>query len=517
MGTSTRNRTAAMTPPAAEADDLYGRADGFSYPSAAALYELVIRRGEGSISESGALVVETGVHTGRSAKDKFVVDDADTHNHVWWGAVNQPMSPDHFAAFQKDVLDHLNAAETIEIDLRAGADDRYSMPVRLVTEHAWAALFARNLFLPPSENAALKPFRILHAPTFEANPVLHGTRSETAIALSLSSRTIVIAGTHYAGEIKKSIFSVLQYLLPQEDIATMHCAANMGANGEVALFFGLSGTGKTTLSTDKDRVLIGDDEHGWSESGVFNFEGGSYAKVINLSAKAEPGIWNASHRFGTVLENVVLDPETRAIDLDDDRLTENTRSAFPLSYIPRASEAGVGGHPRHVIFLTADAFGVLPPVAKLTPDQAHDWYLAGYTSKLAGTEKGITEPASTFSACFGDAFLALPPKRYAELLDARIAEHKPSLWLVNTGWTGGAYGVGERISIAHTRAIIRAILAGALENCALETEPIFGLHLPTRVPDVPREILRPWHGWPNFGAYEEAATELAEDFRAAIR
>ncbi len=363
----------------------------------------------------------------------------------------------------------------------------------------------------------LEPFTILHAPTFEANPVLHGTRSSTVIAVSLSTRTIVIAGTHYAGEIKKSIFSVLQYLLPNADVATMHCAANMGKNGEVALFFGLSGTGKTTLSTDKERVLVGDDEHGWSDRGVFNFEGGSYAKVINLSQKAEPGIWHASHRFGTVLENVVMDAETREIDLDDDSLTENTRSAFPLDYIEGASETGLGGHPRHVIFLTADAFGVLPPVAKLTPEQAHNWYLAGYTSKLAGTEKGITEPSATFSACFGDAFLALPPKRYAELLDARIAEHKPSLWLVNTGWTGGAYGTGERISIAHTRAIIRAILAGQLESAELETEPIFGLHLPTRVNDVPRDILRPWHGWAEFGAYEQTATRLAADFRAAIR
>jgi phosphoenolpyruvate carboxykinase (ATP) len=297
----------------------------------------------------------------------------------------------------------------------------------------------------------------------------------------------------------------------------MHCSANEGANGDAAIFFGLSGTGKTTLSTDKGRILVGDDEHGWTDDGIFNFEGGSYAKVINLSPKAEPGIWNASHRFGTVLENVVMDPETRAIDLEDDSKTENTRSAFPLSFIPGASDKGMAGHPRHVIFLTADAFGVLPPVAKLTPDQAHEWYLAGYTSKLAGTEKGITEPAATFSACFGDAFLLLPPKRYAELLDARIAEHNPSLWLVNTGWNGGAYGTGARISIAHTRAIIRAILGGQLEDAELETETIFGLHLPVRVRDVPREILRPWHGWKEFGAYEKAAMRLAADFRAAIQ
>lgn len=513
--TSPRTTTAPASVRGAATYDAAGT--DFAYPSAPSLYELALDRREGVLAETGPFVVETGIHTGRSARDKFVVDDAATHDSVWWGSVNQPMPPDHFAALERDVLDHLDRADTVTIDLRAGADFRYSMPVRLTTEHAWAALFARNLFLRPSAEASLAPFRILHAPTFEADPARHGTRISTVIAISLSTRTVVIAGTHYAGEIKKSIFSVLQYVLPEMGVATMHCAANMGPKGDVALFFGLSGTGKTTLSTDPGRILIGDDEHGWSDSGVFNFEGGCYAKVINLSAKAEPGIWDASHRFGTVLENVVLDSETRRINLDDDSLTENTRSAFPLSFIPGSSPDGQGAHPRHIVFLTADAFGVLPPVAKLSPEQAHDWYLAGYTSKLAGTEKGITEPVETFSACFGDAFLTLPPRRYAELLDARIAEHRPSLWLVNTGWTGGAYGTGQRISIAHTRAIIRAILAGQLEQAELETEPIFGLHLPTRVNDVPREILRPWHGWAHFGAYEQAATKLAADFRAAIR
>jgi phosphoenolpyruvate carboxykinase (ATP) len=513
----TRTGTSAIAPAAETGPGIDYAGHGYLYPSVPFLYEQSLDRGEASLAENGPLVVDTGVHTGRSAKDKFVVQDAKTADTVWWGAVNQPMTSDHFDKLREDVLAHLGASETITIDLRAGADPRYSMPVRLTTEHAWAALFARNLFLPPAEDAALEPFRILHAPTFEANPAVHGTRSETVIAVSLSARTVIIGGTLYAGEIKKSIFSVLQYLLPELGVATMHCAANMGEEGDVALFFGLSGTGKTTLSTDKGRILVGDDEHGWTDDGIFNFEGGSYAKVINLSPKAEPGIWNASHRFGTVLENVVMDPETRAIDLEDDSKTENTRSAFPLSFIPGASDKGMAGHPRHVIFLTADAFGVLPPVAKLTPDQAHEWYLAGYTSKLAGTEKGITEPAATFSACFGDAFLLLPPKRYAELLDARIAEHNPSLWLVNTGWNGGAYGTGARISIAHTRAIIRAILGGQLEDAELETETIFGLHLPVRVRDVPREILRPWHGWKEFGAYEKAAMRLAADFRAAIQ
>ena len=491
--------------------------DGYTYPSVPFLYEQALKRNEGHLAEDGPLVVETGVHTGRSAQDKFVVEDDLTRDTVWWGAINQSMAPEHFDRLQEDVLAYLNAQSTITIDLRAGTDLRFAIPVRLVTEHAWAALFARNLFLPPDDGAALKPFRILHAPTFEADPLVHGTRSETVIAISFENRTVIIAGTHYAGEIKKSIFSVLQFLLPERDIATMHCAANMGRDGDVALFFGLSGTGKTTLSTDKDRILVGDDEHGWTDEGVFNFEGGSYAKVINLSPRAEPGIWNASHRFGTVLENVVMDPETRALDLDDDGLTENTRSAFPIDFIPGASETGRGGHPRHIVFLTADAFGVLPPVAKLTPEQAHDWYLAGYTSKLAGTEKGVTEPTATFSACFGDAFLTHPPQRYAKLLNARIARHNPSIWLVNTGWTGGAYGTGERISIAYTRAIIRAILAGELEDVPLETEPFFGLNLPSRVKDVPRDILRPWQGWPNYGAYEKAASRLAADFRAAIQ
>ena len=499
------------------ADGILSDHDGYARPAVASLYELALGRHEASLSESGALVVDTGVHTGRSPKDKFLVDDQLTHDRAWWGKINQEMDAAHFELLRADVAAYLDQQETVTIDLRAGADPQYSVPVRLRTEHAWAALFARNLFLPPDRKAALSDFQILHAPLFDANPAIHGTRSSTVIAISFETRTIIIAGTRYAGEIKKSIFGVMQFLLPQQEIATMHCAANRNAAGEVALFFGLSGTGKTTLSTDGDRILIGDDEHGWSERGVFNFEGGSYAKVIDLSPKAEPGIWAASHRFGTVLENVVMDPKTRALDLTDASRTENTRSAFPLSFIPGAASDGVGGHPRHLIFLTADAFGVLPPVAKLTPEQAHDWYLAGYTSKLAGTEKGVTEPEATFSACFGDAFLALPPARYAELLDSRIAAHKPSLWLVNTGWTGGAYGVGERISITHTRAIIRAILGGRLETVALETESIFGLHLPTRVPDVPENILRPWRGWKNYGAYEQAAMKLAADFRAAIQ
>ena len=516
MASVTRTQGKVVSPAADAAGIDYAR-HGYSYPPEPVLYELALSRNEAALAANGPLVVDTGVHTGRSAKDKFVVDDASTHDSVWWGPVNNPLAPDYFDILIRDVRVHLEEADTITIDLRAGADPRFAMPVRLITEHAWAALFARNLFLPPGDDAALAPFTILHAPTFDASPASHGTRSSTVIAVSLAMRTIVIAGTHYAGEIKKSIFSVLQYVLPMRDVATMHCAANMGKNGDVALFFGLSGTGKTTLSTDQDRILIGDDEHGWSDQGIFNFEGGSYAKVIKLSAEAEPGIWNASHRFGTVLENVVLDPDSREVDLDDGSKTENTRSAFPLNYIPGASEKGLAGHPRHVIFLTADAFGVLPPVAKLTPEQAHEWYLAGYTSKLAGTEKGVTEPAATFSACFGDAFLTLPPKRYAELLDARIAEHKPSLWLVNTGWNGGAYGTGTRISIAHTRAIIRAILANQLEEAELETEPIFGLHLPTRVNDVPRDILRPWHGWSNYGAYEKGAMKLAADFRDAIQ
>lgn len=485
----------------------------------AALYEHALRSGEARLAATGPLVVETGEHTGRSPLDKFVVQDAETRASVWWGAVNQPLAPEYFVALRDDVVGYLQRRQLFSQRLVAGADARYRLPVRLITERAWAALFARNLFIAPEAadqgmDDFEQSFTVLHAPGFQADPDRHGVQSETVIALDLTGRTIVITGTEYAGEIKKSIFTALQYLLPQRGVATMHCSANVGERGAVALFFGLSGTGKTTLSTDPGRQLIGDDEHGWTDRGIFNFEGGSYAKVINLSAATEPDIWTASHRFGAVLENVVIDALTRRIIVDDDSLTENTRAAFPLSFIANASTTGTAGHPSHIIFLTADAFGVLPPVARLDRNQALFWYLSGYTSKLAGTERGVDEPEATFSACFGAPFLPLPPVTYAELLGARIDAHQPALWLVNTGWSGGAYGTGERMPIALTRAIIGAILDGSLTEAPVATDPHFGFQVPTAGRDLPASILQPRSAWSDARAYDETATRLAHSVAA---
>ncbi len=486
----------------------------------AQLYEHALRRDEGQLTESGALAVETGVHTGRSPQDRFVVQEASSEDEIWWGPVNQPLAEEDFERLHRRITDHLAAREVFVQDLFACADPAYRLPVRVVTERAWCALFARNLFIVPSASDRGTPggetagFTILHAPTLAADPERENTRTETAIVVNLARRVILIAGTGYAGEMKKSIFGVLQYLLPRQGVATMHCSANAGEDGSVALFFGLSGTGKTTLSVDPSRTLIGDDEHGWTDGGIFNFEGGSYAKTIGLSATAEPEIYAAAQRFGTVLENVVLDPETRRPRFDDDSQTENTRAAFPLSALPHASTDGLGGHPTQIVMLTADAFGVLPPVARLTPDQALYHYLSGYTSKLAGTERGVTEPETTFSACFGAPFLSLHPTRYAELLGERIRRHKPSVWLVNTGWSGGPYGVGERISIAHTRSIVRAIMAGALNEVPTDRDPVFGLAVPTVVPGVPTELLRPRSTWEDGEAYDAQAQRLAAAFAA---
>jgi phosphoenolpyruvate carboxykinase (ATP) len=486
--------------------------------NAARLYEAALRRHEGVIAETGPLAIETGIHTGRSPRDKFVVEESSSAGEIWWGPVNQPFRERDFRALCGDVGNYLSGRELFVQDLYACADPDYRLRVRVISENAAHALFARNLFIVPTDeqraadDGRAPDFTVLHAPTFDVNPATHGTRSETAIVLHFGRKLIVIAGTQYAGEIKKSIFSVLQYLLPFRGIATMHCSANAGPEGESALFFGLSGTGKTTLSTDPTRILIGDDEHGWSDQGIFNFEGGSYAKAINLSPEAEPDIYRATHRFGTVLENVVLDPDTRALHLDDDSLTENTRSAFPISYIDNATTTGVGGHPRHVVMLTADAFGVLPPVARLSPDQAMYYFLSGYTSKLAGTEVGVTDPEATFSACFGSPFLPLHPSRYAALLGERIRRHGPAVWLVNTGWTGGAYGTGERISIAHTRAIIRAIVGNLLTDVPTTPDPLFGLAIPASCPGVPSEVLQPRSTWTDPDAYDLSARKLARSF-----
>ncbi len=474
-----------------------------------------IRRGEGRLSLDGALIVQTGIHTGRSVADKFVVDEPATTNEIWWGKVNQKLSTQHFASLKGRVQAYLQDREIFSQDLFAGADPKNRIRVRLITTNAWQALFARNMFIRPktSELAGFTPdYVILHAPDFEADPAIDGVRSSTAIALSFAEKTIVIAGTQYAGEIKKSIFTVMNWMLPERGVLPMHCSANIGRNDDVALFFGLSGTGKTTLSSDPARRLIGDDEHGWGQEGIFNFEGGCYAKVIDLSAAAEPEIFAATHRFGTVLENVVADPRG-VLDLADRTLTENTRSCYPIDFIPNVEASGRGGQPKHVVMLTADAFGVLPPIAKLTPAQAMYHFLSGYTAKVAGTEKGLgREPQATFSTCFGAPFLPREPKVYGTLLAKLIAEHNVSCWLVNTGWSGGAYGTGKRMPIAHTRALLNAALSGALDHASFHPDPAFGLMIPDAVADVPTTLLNPRDAWADKTAYDRQAAELIDRF-----
>jgi phosphoenolpyruvate carboxykinase (ATP) len=484
---------------------------------AAALTEMAVRGGEGKLADSGALVVTTGEHTGRSPEDKFIVRDERSADEVWWGEVNHPLSVEQFHGLYERVRAHL-AEQTVYVqDLIVCADLRYRYRVRLTTEQAWVAQFARNLFVVPEsaaewEEADDDTVMILHAPTLRADPAVDGTRTETAIVLDLGRRIILIVGTHYAGEVKKSVFSLLQHALPARDVATMHCSANRDGAGNVALFFGLSGTGKTTLSNDPDRLLIGDDEHGWTDSGVFNFEGGCYAKTIDLSKSSEPMIYAATNRFGAILENVVVDPVTRVPAFADDTLTQNARAAFPLSFLPNATDDGLGEHPRHILLLTADAFGVLPPAAKLTREQALYYFLLGYTSKLAGTERGVDEPESTFSACFGAPFLPLPPATYVELLDRRLRRHQPEVWLINTGWTGGAYGVGHRMELAHTRAIVAAILRGDLADAPRERDEVFGFDVPTACRDVPSEMLHPRRVWQDPVAFDRTARRLAHDF-----
>jgi phosphoenolpyruvate carboxykinase (ATP) len=480
--------------------------------ASAALIEQAVRRDEGRLADKGALVVETGVHTGRSPQDKFIVNHGDFADDICWGDVNQTMSSDAFTVLHADLLEHLSRCDRFRMHLSAGADAAFNLPIRLITESAWSALFARNLLLPalPNDDRSLAGWTILHAPSFEADPARHGVRSATVIALDFEWRRILIAGTRYAGEIKKSVFSVMLGLLPGLDVAPMHCSANEGADGRAALFFGLSGTGKTTLATDPRRRLIGDDEIGWSERGIFNIEGGSYAKTIGLSADAEPEIYRAAQQFGAVLENVVLDPQTRQPQFDDGSLTENTRAAYPLAFLD-PDAGGTGPHPDTVLLLSADAFGVLPPVARLTRDQALYWFLSGYTSKLAGTERGVTTPSATFSACFAAPFLPLPPARYAELFGERIDRHASAVWLVNTGWTGGPYGVGERMPIGMTRAIVAAILDGSLATAATEIDPIFGFAVPRAVPGIPPTVLHPRASWPDTAAYDATAARLARD------
>ncbi|HEX9108937.1 MAG TPA: phosphoenolpyruvate carboxykinase (ATP), partial [Longimicrobiales bacterium] len=430
----------------------------------ARLVEQAIRRGEGTLTAQGAFVGLTSPHTGRSPSDKFIVREAASQDNVDWSN-NQPLEPEAYQRLKRDVQAYLEDEELFVRDVFCGADPDFRLPVRIVSTAAWQSLFVHNMFIEPTaeERESFEPaFVVLHAPELKAAPEVHGTRTSTFIALSFGDRTALIGGTRYAGEIKKSIFSVMNYLLPLEGVLAMHCSANVGDEGDVALFFGLSGTGKTTLSTDPLRHLIGDDEHGWSDKGVFNFEGGNYAKAIRLSPEGEPLIWAASHRFGAVLENVVMDPETRLVDWDSDEITENTRSSYPISFIDGRVESGMAGHPRNILLLTADAFGVLPPIARLTPEQALYQFLSGYTAKVAGTERGVTEPKATFSTCFGSPFLPLHPTVYSRMLGEKLARHGSACWLVNTGWTGGPHGVGHRMEIGVSRAVIRAALSGAL-------------------------------------------------------
>jgi phosphoenolpyruvate carboxykinase (ATP) len=482
----------------------------------AQLVECALRRDEGVLASHGPLSVSTGKYTGRSPKDKFFVQQHPSDQHVWWGPVNQPMARETFDALHKKVAAHLSKQEIFVQDLYVGADPAYRMPIRVITEQAWHSLFARTMFIRPERHALpdMQPdFTILQAPSYFADPAVDGTASETFILVDLEQRLILVGGTEYAGEIKKSIFSIMNFQLPLQGVMAMHCSANEGPAGDVALFFGLSGTGKTTLSSDSSRTLIGDDEHGWSDDGVFNFEGGCYAKVINLSAEAEPEIYATTRTFGTVVENVVLDDDTREIDYEDDSLTENTRAAYPIDMIPNASGSGKGGHPTNIMFLTADAFGVMPPISKLTPAQASYYFLLGYTAKVAGTERGLTEPEATFSTCFGAPFMTLHPTRYGDLLREKIERHQPDVWLVNTGWTGGPYGTGTRIRIAHTRAMVNAALDGSLAKGAFRVDPVFGVQVPVALEGVPDEVLNPRETWEDKGAYDRQAADLARQFK----
>jgi phosphoenolpyruvate carboxykinase (ATP) len=483
--------------------------------NAPALIERAVQRGEGTLSDHGAFAAVTSPHTGRSPKDKFVVDEPASAEKIWWEK-NARMDGAAFDRLHQAVREHLNGQELYVQDLFGGADPSYRLPVRFFTPNAWHALFVRNMFIrpEPAELAGFEPrFTVLHAPEYQADPAAHGVRSGTAIALNFAKRLIIIAGTRYAGEMKKSIFTVLNYLLPQQGVLPMHCSANVGPDGDTAIFFGLSGTGKTTLSADPARGLIGDDEHGWSDAGVFNFEGGCYAKVIKLRPDTEPEIFAATQMFGTVLENVVLDPATRAVDYDSTTITENTRACYPIHAIPNHVASGTGGIPKNIIFLTADAYGVMPPIARLTAEQAMYQFLSGYTAKVAGTERGVTEPSATFSSCFGAPFLPLQPGVYARMLGEKIAKHGARVWLVNTGWTGGAYGTGSRMKLAHTRAMVRAALSGVLDKAQFVKDPVFGFEVPKAVDGVPAEVLSPRGTWADPTAYDAQATKLAGMFR----
>ncbi|MDP3831689.1 MAG: phosphoenolpyruvate carboxykinase (ATP) [Ignavibacteriaceae bacterium] len=488
-----------------------------------ALHEEIIFRNEGKLSAYGSLLVNTGKHTARAAADKFIVKEDSTEDKIWWGVYNRPYSLEKFNSLFARLQAWAQGEELFVQDCYAGADPDYKMPVRIITEKAWHSLFARNMFITTDNRDELKrflpEFTIIAVPGFKVDPVIDGTRTETAIILNFAQRTAIIANSLYGGEIKKSVFTVLNYLLTFRDVLPMHCSANIGSEGDVALFFGLSGTGKTTLSADPKRNLIGDDEHGWSNDGVFNFEGGFYAKVIRLSSESEPEIYACTRKFGTILENVVFDPISRKIDLDDDIITENTRASYPLNFIPNVVKDGyVRKHPKNIIFLTCDASGVLPPIAKLNPEQAQYHFISGYTSKIAGTEIGLgIEPQITFSACFGAPFMVRQPSAYAEMLKQRMLKHNANVWLVNTGWVGGRFGVGKRISIRHTRNLLNAALEGKLDNVEYRKDKIFGFEVPLSCPEVPQDVLEPSNSWGNkeeyWNKYDALAARFIENFK----
>ena len=488
--------------------------------SPAALYEQAILRAEATIVSTGALTAETGKHTGRSPQDKFFVKEPTSQDAIWWHPGNRPIASEKFDGLLRRMQDFISTNDVFTQDVFACADPRYRLRVRVITELAWHSLFARNLFIRPNADELMNfepDFTVIALPSLKADPARDGTRSETFILVNLGRRMVLVGGTGYAGEIKKSIFTALNYLLPAQNVFPMHCSANMSPDGDdLALFFGLSGTGKTTLSADPSRRLIGDDEHGWSDRGIFNFEGGCYAKTIRIHKESEPEIYAATESFGTILENVVYDPRTRVPDYDSDEKTENTRAAYPVDLIPNAVMSGMGSHPHNVVFLSADAYGVLPPVSRLDEDQIRFYFLSGYTAKVAGTERGVTEPEPIFSTCFAAPFLVLPPERYADMLIERVKRHHADVWMLNTGWVGGPYGVGERMSIAHTRAIVRAILQGDLRGGSTHIDPVFGLQIPNRVPGVPREVLDTRDSWPNPEDYDRQAARLRDMFQKNI-
>jgi len=486
---------------------------------AEALYEEAVLREEGVTSAGGAFVAHTGRHTARSASDKFVVRHVDSENNIWWGAYNRPFDGEKFDKLYTRMMEYLQGKDVFVQDVYAGADENYRMPARFITEQAWHSMFIRNMFILPQSPEEYRnfipEFTIVAAPGFQGDPAVDGTKSETFIILNFERKLAIIGNTAYAGETKKTVFTLLNYLLPLEGVLSMHCSANVSPDdaNDVALFFGLSGTGKTTLSADATRRLIGDDEHGWSDDGVFNFEGGCYAKVIGLSESAEPQIYATTKKFGTILENVAFDPVTRAINLNDDSITENTRASYPLEFIANAVPEKKAGHPKNIILLTCDASGVMPPIARLTPNQALYQFISGYTAKVGGTEVGLgKEPAITFSACFGGPFMALHPSKYAELLRQKIERYGVNCWLVNTGWVGGPFGVGKRISIKYTRALLNAALTGKLTDVVYDKDPVFGFEVPRTCPGVPDDVLEPWSSWSNREEYDKKYKQLAQKF-----